>query len=172
VLRAKKEEMVATLNHLFEDTVLLVVTQPRGLTVAETNDLRHEMREAGAAFRVTKNRLARLALKGTRFEPLGDLFTGPTAVAISQDPVAAAKAAVGFAKRNEKLAIVGGALGNTRLDPDGVKALASLPSLDELRGNLLRLIATPATRLAGLLQAPGGQLARVLKARAEAGESA
>ncbi len=172
MLRAKKEQLVSSLHRTFEGAVLLVVAHQRGLSVADTDALRHEMRDAGATFRVTKNRLARLALKDTRFEGLSDLFSGPTAIAYSKDPVAAAKAAVTFAKKNHGLEIIGGALEGKLLDVREVNALASLPSLDVLRANLLRLINTPATRIAGLMQAPAGQLARVLKAHAESGEPA
>jgi large subunit ribosomal protein L10 len=170
--RTQKEKLVASLNQALSSTVAVVVTRQSGLTVAEATRLRRRMREAGASFKVTKNRLARLALKGTPFEGLAPMFTGPTAIAWSQDPVAAAKAAVEFAKTNEKLVIVGGALGAKALDVAGVKALATMPSLDELRAKLLALLQTPATRIAGVLQAPAGQLARVLKARAEKGEAA
>ncbi len=170
--RAKKEELVSSLRETFEGAVLLVVTHQHGLTVADSNSLRREMREAGATFRVTKNRLARLALKDTKFEALVELFSGPTAIAYSQDPVAAARASVAFSKKNHKLEIVGGALAGTLLDSRGVSELAALPSLDELRAGLLRMINTPATRIAGLMQAPGAQLARVLKAHADTGEAA
>jgi large subunit ribosomal protein L10 len=122
------------------------------------------MREAGGSFKVTKNRLAKIALKGTKFEGLADQFTGPTAIAVSSDPVAAAKIAVEFAKKNEKLQIICGSLETESLDADAVKALAKLPSLDELRGKLIGLIQAPATKIAGVLQAPGGQLARVFGA--------
>ena len=170
--RTQKEKLVASLNQALSATEAVVVTRQSGLTVAEATRLRRRMREAGASFKVTKNRLARLALKGTPFEGLAPMFTGPTAIAWSQDPVAAAKAAVEFAKTNEKLVIVGGALGAKALDVAGVQALATMPSLDELRAKLLALLQTPATRIAGVLQAPAGQLARVLKARAEKGEAA
>jgi large subunit ribosomal protein L10 len=170
--RTQKEKLVASLNQALSSTAAIVVTRQSGLTVAEATRLRRRMREAGASFKVTKNRLARLALKGTPFEGLAPMFTGPTAIAWSQDPVAAAKAAVEFAKTNEKLVIVGGALGAKALDVAGVQALATMPSLDELRAKLLALLQTPATRIAGVLQAPAGQLARVLKARAEKGEAA
>ena len=162
--RARKEELVATLHQTFRDTAILVVTEQSGLTVAEASELRRRMREAGATFRVTKNRLVRLALKGTKYEGLSDLFSGPTAIAFSDDPLAAAKVSVKFANENEKLAIKGGALGGELLDVAGVKALAALPSLDELRAMIISLIQTPATRIAGVLQAPGGQVARVLNA--------
>ena len=150
----------------------MVVTHQNGMTVEESTDLRRQMLAAGASFRVTKNRLARIAMKGTKFEGLDGLFTGPTAVAFSEDPVAAARVAVNFAKSNDKLTIVGGGLGEKELDQKGVEALAKLPSLDELRARIVGMISTPATRIAGLLQAPGGQLARVINAYAQKGDAA
>lgn len=162
--RARKEQLVTELQKTFESSNLVVVAQQSGLTVAEMSDLRKLMREAGASFKVTKNRLAKIALKGTRFEGLADSFTGPTAIAVSQDPVAAAKVAVEFADKNEKLQIVCGALDAEALDADRVKALARLPSLDELRGKIVGLLQAPATKVAGVLQAPSGQLARVFAA--------
>lgn len=168
--RAKKEQLVASLNAIFGEVSLLVVTRPSGLTVAEATDLRRQMREAGCGFKVTKNRLARLALKGTKFEPVSDLFDGPTAIAYSRDPVAAARIAVKYADANQKLAVVGGALDEKVLDVAAVTSLAKLPSLDELRAKLVGMLQTPATRVATVLQAPGGQLARVLSAHARASE--
>ncbi|MCG8548690.1 MAG: 50S ribosomal protein L10 [Alphaproteobacteria bacterium] len=162
--RAKKAELVAELQQTFESTNLIVVTHQSGLTVTEVSELRKQMREAGAAFKVTKNRLAKIALKGTKFEGLAEQFTGPTAIAVSSDPVAAAKVAVEYANKNEKLQIVCGALDEEALDADAVKALAKLPSLDELRGKIIGLVQAPATKIAGVLQAPGGQLARVFGA--------
>ncbi len=170
--RIQKEQLVATLNELFTSTTLMVVTCPIGLTVAQATDLRRRMREAGAGYKVTKNRLTRLALKGTKFEPLSDLFTGPTAIAYSEDPVAAAKVAVGFAEKNEHLSILGGAIGERVLDVGAVTRLAKLPSLDELRSSLLALFNTPATRIATVLAAPGTQLARVTNAYATKDEAA
>jgi large subunit ribosomal protein L10 len=170
--RSQKEKLVANLHSALSDTVCFVITHQTGLTVAEVTGLRRQMRNAGASFKVTKNRLARLALAGTKFEQLSTMFTGPTAIAYSRDPVAAAKVAVEFANKNEKLTIVGGALGSQRLDAGGIKSLATMPSLDELRGKLLGMLNTPATRIAGVLQAPGGQLARVLAAHAKQGEAA
>jgi large subunit ribosomal protein L10 len=170
--RTEKENMVSSLKDLFEGTNLMVVTQQSGLTVAESTDLRNQMREAGASFKVTKNRLARLALDGTKFAELTPLFSGPTAVATSEDSVAAAKVAVGFAKDNDKLVIVGGALDGELLEVDRIKALAALPSLDELRAKLVGMISTPATRIAQVLSAPGGQVARVISAYSEKGEAA
>ena len=169
---SNKEKLVAALNASLSDTVCFVITHQAGLTVSEVTGLRRQMRNAGASFKVTKNRLARLALAGTKFEQLSTMFTGPTAIAYSRDPVAAAKVAVEFANKNEKLTIVGGALGSQRLDAGGIKSLATMPSLDELRGKLLGMLNTPATRIAGVLQAPGGQLARVLAAHAKQGEAA
>jgi large subunit ribosomal protein L10 len=172
VERAQKQKLVETLQHDFANTVCVVVTHQTGLTVAEATQLRRQMRGAGANYRVTKNRLARRALAGTPFEALTPLFTGPTAIAFSRDPVAAAKVAVEFANRNDKLTIVGGLCGQP-LDAAGVRALAALPSVDVLRGKLIGLLQAPATRLATVLQAPAGQVARVLAAYAEkAGEPA
>ncbi len=165
--RARKEQLVAELNGTFAEATLVVVAHQSGLTVAESGDLRRQMRDAGAGYRVTKNRLAKRALAGTAYEGLSDLFQGPTAIAFSADPVAAAKVAAKYAKGNDKLTIIGGALGDKLLDTAGVQELAQLPSLDELRAQLIGLVSAPATRVAGVLQAPAGQLARVLKAYAD-----
>jgi len=162
--RTQKEGLVASLRATFDETNMVVVTHYSGLTVAEMGDLREQMREAGASFKVTKNRLTRLALEGTKYEGLSGLFTGPTAIAYSEDPVAAAKVAVKYSKGNEKLVVIGGALGSEVLDVNSVKALATLPSLDELRAKIVGMISTPATRIAGVLQAPAGQVARVIGA--------
>ena len=170
--RARKEELVTELNQSFAEAALVVVTQQTGLTVSESTELRARMREAGAGYKVTKNRLAKLALAGTLYEPIIDLFTGPTAIAYSADPVAAARVAVSYAKENDKLTVVGGAMGETLLDENAVRALASLPSLDELRGKLVGLLNAPATKVAGVLQAPAGQLARVFGAYANQDEAA
>ena len=170
--RLQKEELVNALNGVFDSANLVVVTRPLGLTVAESTELRSRMREAGALFKVTKNRLTRLALRGTRFEPLSDLFVGPTAIAYSEDPIIAAKVAVKFADDNEKLEIIGGGLYDQILDAGEVKDLAKLPSLDELRGKIVGVLNAPATKIAGVLQAPGAQLARVLQARASQDEAA
>ncbi len=169
--RTQKEKAIAALSKRVQDVSLVVVTRHNGLTVAEVTDLRRKMRAAGANFSVTKNRLARIALKGTQFENLDGLFKGPTAIAYSRDPVAAAKVATDYAKANEKLSILGAGLGTVVLNAEGVLALAKLPSLNELRAGLLGMINTPATRIAGVLQAPGGQLARVLSAYAKKDES-
>lgn len=165
--RAEKSQLVDTLSSVFKDTGVIVVAHYSGLSVAQMTALRARMREAGGGVRVAKNRLVKLALKGTDAESISDLFEGPTVIAFSKDPVAAAKVAIDFAKVNEKLVIRGGAMGRTALDADGVKALATLPSLDELRGKLVGLIASPATRVAQVLNAPAAQLARVLSAYAE-----
>lgn len=168
--RTEKADLVSSLHQTFEGASLVVVAHYSGLTVQELGDLRGRMREAGAQFKVTKNRLTRLALKDTKFEPLSDMFTGPTAIAYSEDPVAAAKVSVSFAKENDKLIVIGGAIDSEQLDANGVKALASMPSLDELRAKIVGMINTPATRIAGVLQAPGGQVARVISAYSQAGE--
>ena len=170
--RTEKQQLITSLHETLKKAELVVITQQTGLTVAEVTNLRRQMRQAGAGYKVTKNRLARLALDGTQFEGLKALFTGPTAIAYSADPVAAAKVAVTYANSNEKLTIVGGAMGSQVLDSDGVKALATLPSLDELRAKIIGMLQTPATRVAGVLQAPAGQLARVFKAYASKGETA
>ncbi|MBB4212402.1 LSU ribosomal protein L10P [Rhodothalassium salexigens DSM 2132] len=165
--RAQKRELVSDLHDVFSSAGVVVVTHYSGLSVAQMTDLRSRMRDAGASFKVTKNRLTRLALADTPVESVSDLFTGPTAIGVSDDPVAAPKVLAKFAKENDKLIILGGALGETRLDEAGVKALAELPSLDELRGKLVGLLQTPASRVAQVLQAPGGQVARVLSAYSE-----
>jgi len=170
--RSQKEKVVADLNQAFTDSQLLVITHQNGLTVAESSDLRNRMRAAEARFKVTKNRLARRALEGTRFEGLASHFVGPTAIAVSQDPVAAAKVVVKFAKENDKLVILGGALDDKELDVDSIKVLAALPSLDEARANIVGMLNTPATRIAGILQAPAGQVARVVGAYAAKGDAA
>lgn len=165
--RAQKQKVVEGLQRDLAGTVCVVITHQTGLSVAEVTLLRQQVRDAGASFRVTKNRLAKRALGGTPFESLSSMFTGPTAIAFSSDPVAAAKVVVGYANRNEKLRIVGGGLAGRLMDAAEVRELASLPSLDELRGKLIGLLQAPAARLARVLQAPAGQVARVLAARAE-----
>lgn len=170
--REEKTGLVAELRALFEDATLVVVTHYKGLTVPEVSDLRTRMREAGAGFRVTKNRLTRIALEGTEYAGLADAFVGPTAIAYSSDPVSAAKVATGFAKENEKLVIVAGGLGSQMLDVQAINALADLPSLEALRARLAGMIQTPATRIAGILQQPGGQVARLLSAYARKDEAA
>ncbi len=171
--RAQKSELVATLKSTFSETSVVIVTRNLGLTVAQSTALRTKMREAGASYRVSKNKLARIAAEGTAYSSLNDLLVGPTALSTSADPVAPAKVIVEFAKTNDKLEIVGGAMGDTVLDVAGVKALAQLPSLDELRAKIVGLIQAPATKIVQIVQAPGGQIARVLAAyAAKDGETA
>ena len=165
--RAQKAEAVAELNRTFNEVGVVVVTRNLGLTVAQSTVLRGKMRDAGASYKVSKNKLAKIALDGTDYLSLGDLLTGTVGLATSKDPVAAAKVAIDFAKTNDKFEIVGGAMGTTVLDAEGVKALASLPSLDELRAKIVGLIVAPSTKLATITQAPAAQLARVLSAYAE-----
>ena len=169
--RSGKKKLVSELQRSLDAANLVVVTRQNGLTVAEVTDLRRKMRSAGAGFKVAKNRLAQIALKGTRYEGLGKLLKGPTAIAFSSDPIAAAKVAVTYANSNDKLAIVGGSMGADLLGVDGVKALATLPSLDELRAKLVGLLQAPATRLAVVTAAPAAQLARVLGAYARKSEA-
>ena len=168
--RAQKQKTVESLHRALAETVCVVVTHQTGLSVAEATQLRQQVRNAGASYKVTKNRLAKRALEGTEFAGLSALFSGPTAIAYSADPVAAAKVVVGFANRNAKLSIVGGGLAGRELDAAAVKDLASLPPLDELRAKIVGLLQAPAQRIASILQAPGGQIARVLAAHAEAAE--
>jgi len=164
VEKAKKAEVVEDLNGIFAKAGSVVVAHYSGMTVAQMSDLRARMGAAGASFRVSKNRLAVRALKGTPIEGIAHLFKGPTGIAVSNDPIAASKVAVAYAKDNDKLVILGGAVGATALDVNGIKALASLPSLDELRGKIVGLLVAPATKIAGIVQAPAGQLARVIGA--------
>jgi large subunit ribosomal protein L10 len=166
VERAAKKELVTTLHEVFKTSGVVVVAHNKGLTVNQVNDLRGKMAKAGATVKVAKNRLAKIALDGTDAKGISDLFTGPTMVAYGMDPVSAPKVAADFAKANEKFVVLGGALGKTIMDAKGVKALAELPSLDQLRGKLIGLIQAPATKIAGVLAAPAGQLARVLNAYA------
>ena len=165
--RQEKAELIETLQTTLNASSTVVVTHQVGMTVAESSDLRAKMREAGAGFKVTKNRIAKLALKGTAYEDLESMFAGPTAIGTSADPVAAAKALVDFAKDNDKLTIIGGSMDGTPLDKAGVEALATMPSLDELRGKLVGLIQAPASKLARVTQAPAGKVARVVQARAD-----
>ena len=170
--RAQKADAVAELKSVFSEVGVVVVTRNLGLTVAQSTALRTKMREAGASYKVAKNRLAKLALDGTDAAGIKDLFVGPTMVAYAADPVSAPKVASAFAKGNDKFVVLGGALGKTVMDAAAVKALAELPSLDELRGRLIGLIQAPATRIAGVLQAPAGQLARVFNAYATKDQAA
>jgi large subunit ribosomal protein L10 len=166
--RTEKANLVAELKQVFSETSVVVITRNLGLSVAQSTDLRLRMRDAGAQFKVAKNRLALIALDGTRYQPIGELLKGPTALATSSDPVAAAKVAVDFAKTNDKLEILGGAMGDTVLDVDGIKALAALPSLDELRATIVGLVQAPASKIARTINEPGAQLARVFGAYAAA----
>jgi large subunit ribosomal protein L10 len=164
--RSQKADLVAELKQVFSETSVVVVTRNLGLTVAQSTDLRLRMRDAGAQFKVAKNRLALIALEDTRYKPIGDFLKGPTALATSPDPVAAAKVAVDFAKTTDKFEIVGGAMGDTVLDLEGIRALAALPSLDELRATLVGLIQAPASKIARTINEPGAQLARIFQAYA------
>jgi len=170
VEKAEKREFVTWLNGVFKDSGSVVVAHYAGLTVAQMSELRSKMRESGGSVKVAKNRLAKIALQGTESEGLADLFTGQTVIAYADDPVSAPKVAVEFAKANDKLVILGGAMGATKLDAESVKSLASLPSLDELRARLVGMISTPATRIAQIVNAPAGQLARVFGAYARKDE--
>jgi large subunit ribosomal protein L10 len=162
--RSEKADLVDELKRVFTETSVIVVTRNHGLSVAQSTDLRLKMRDAGAQYKVAKNRLALIALEETRYKPIGDLLKGPTALATSTDPVAAAKIAVDFAKTNDKLEIVGGAMGDTLLDVNGIKSLAALPSLDELRATVIGLIQAPASKIARTVAEPGAQLARIFAA--------
>ena len=165
--RAEKAAAVAELKQTFSSVGVVVVTRNNGMTVAQSTRLRNAMRDAGATYKVSKNKLARSALDGTPYLSLGDMLTGPVGLATSIDPVAAAKVVVDFAKTVDKFEIVGGAMGDTVLDLAGVQSLATLPSLDELRAKIVGLIVAPATKLATITQAPAAQIARVLSAYAE-----
>ena len=164
--RAEKAEAVATLKQTFNEVGVVVVTRNLGMTVAQSTALRIRMRDAGASYKVTKNTLTLIALEGTTYASIGDMLTGPTGLATSPDPVAAAKVAVDFAKTTDRFEIVGGAMGDTLLDASGVRALAELPSLDELRARIVGLIQAPATKIARTINEPGAMLARVIGAYA------
>jgi large subunit ribosomal protein L10 len=172
VERAAKKELVTSLNGVFKASSVVVVAHYSGLTVSQMQTLRKQMKQAGASVKVAKNRLAKIALEGTDAAVVVPLLKGPTVIAYSGDPVAAPKVAIDFAKTNEKFVILGGAMGTTVLNPDGVKALASMPSLDELRGKIVGLLQAPATKVAQLLNAPAAKLARVVQAYANKGEAA
>ena len=169
--RSGKQKLVSEIKETLSDANLVVITQQSGLTVTEVSDLRRKMRAAGAGYKVAKNRLAQLALKGTKYEGLETLLKGPTAIAYSTDPIAAAKVAVTYAKGNDKLTIVGGSMGTDVINAEGIKALATLPSLDELRAKLIAILQTPGTRIATVLQEPASQLARVVGAYAKKSEA-
>lgn len=165
--RSQKAESVAYLTELFNGAGVVVITRNLGMTVAQTTVLRTKMREAGATYKVAKNRLAKLAIQDTDYAGIGEFFTGPTAVAASSDPVAAARVIVDFAKTTDKIEILGGGMGSLLLDVNGIKALATMPSLDELRAKLIGLIQAPATKIAQVVTAPAAKLARVFAAYAE-----
>ena len=167
--RAAKKEAVTELNEVFKASNVVVVAHYAGLTVAQMQNLRKQARQAGASVKVAKNRLAKIALEGTDVASVAPLLKGPTVIAYSGDPVAAPKVVTDFAKANEKFVILGGAMGKTALNPDGIKALAALPSLDELRGKIVGLLVAPATKLAQLANAPAAKLARVVQAHATKG---
>ena len=162
--RSQKADSVAQLSEVFNQAGVVVVTRNLGLTVDQSTELRTKMREAGASYKVAKNRLAKLALKDTDYTGIEEFLNGPTALGYSEDPVAAAKAVVDFAKTTDKIEIVGGSMGATKLDEAGVKALASMPSLDELRGKIVGLVNAPATKVAQVVNAPAAKLARVFGA--------
>jgi large subunit ribosomal protein L10 len=172
VERAAKKEAVEALNGLFKTTGVAVVAHYSGLTVVQMQKLRSQMKQAGASVKVSKNRLAKIALEGTDVVAIGSLLKGPTVIATSNDPVAAPKVAVEFAKTNDKFVILGGSMGKTVLNVDSVKALAALPSLDELRAKIVGLIVAPATKIAQLTTAPAAKLARVVQAYASKSEAA
>ncbi|MBU75154.1 MAG: 50S ribosomal protein L10 [Rhodospirillaceae bacterium] len=165
--RQEKAELIETLQTTLNSSTTVVVAHQVGMTVAESSDLRSKMREAGAGFKVTKNRIAKLALNDTPHTALESLFTGPTAIGTSADPVAAAKVLVEYAKGNDKLTIVGGSMDGKSLDKAAVEALAKLPSLEELRGKLVGILQAPAAKIARVAQAPAGKVARVIKARSD-----
>jgi len=162
--RAAKSEQIAELGKVFKTTKVVVVAHYSGLSVSQMQILRRQMRQSGATVKVAKNRLAKIALEGSDVASIAPLLKGPALIAYSVDPVAAPKAAVDFAKANEKFVILGGAMGKTSLDPNGIKALAALPSLDELRGKIVGLIVAPATKIAQVVNAPAVKLARVVQA--------
>lgn len=165
--RTEKQETVAGLNAAFQGSDLVIVTHNNGLDAGQTYNLRNQTRTNGLSYKVAKNRLAKIAIKGTNFEGLFDMLNGPTGLVLSKDPVAGAKVVAAFAKENPNLVIVGGVMGTSVLDAKGINTLATMPSLDQLRGKLIGLIQAPATKIAGVVQAPAGQLARVMQAYAD-----
>ena len=170
--RAAKKELITSLHGVLKDTGVIVVAHNTGMVAAQSADFRKRVKEAGGAVKVAKNKLVKLALKDTGNADISGLMTGPIILAFSKDPIAAAKAAVAYAKVNDKLVILGGAMGKTLLDAKAVKALAELPSLDELRAKLIGLLNAPATKIARTIKEPGGQLARVIQAKASKSEAA
>ena len=168
--RAAKSELVTSLGEMFKSTQVVVVAHYSGLTVSQMQTLRRQMKQAGASVKVAKNRLAKIALEGSEVASIAPLLKGPTLIAFSGDPVAAPKVAVDFAKAHERFVILGGAMGKTALDTNGVRALAALPSLDELRAKLIGLIQAPATKIAQVVTAPAAKVARVVQAYASKSE--
>jgi large subunit ribosomal protein L10 len=167
--RTEKQQWIEGVNSDASNAAIVIVAHYKGLSVAEISDLRVNVRKAGAKLKVTKNLLAKRAIAGTQYAKLEDLFKGPTITAFADEPVSAAKVLSDFAKKNDKLVLLGGAFGETVLDKAGIQQLASLPSLDELRAKILSMIQTPATRIAAVLSAPAGQLARLQGAKAAQG---
>lgn len=167
--RAQKQASIESVNATLKKADIALVVHNNGLTVAQMSELRRKMREAGAEFKISKNRLAKIAAKDTKYESITELLKGPSAIATSTDPVSVAKGLVDFAKANDKLVIIGGAFGDQKLSTKEIEALAKLPSLNELRAKIVGILQTPATRIAGILQAPGGQVARVISAHATKG---
>ena len=165
--RSDKNNFVQKLKDELSGASSVIVSHYAGLSVLETDNLRKEMRNNGAKFRVTKNRLTKIALNNTPYESIADLFTGPTAIAYSSDPVAPAKVSVNFEKKLENFKIIGGGYDGEKIDLDKINFLASLPSLDQIRGKLLGLLNAPAQKIASVVQAPGGQLARLVNARSK-----
>ncbi|MFV9875772.1 MAG: 50S ribosomal protein L10 [Rickettsiales endosymbiont of Dermacentor nuttalli] len=158
----QKKQIVLRLGQSISSTNTVIVSHYQGLTVKEITELRRNVQEIGGNFKVTKNSLIRLTVKNTKFESLSSLFLGPTAIAFSGNSVALAKALVDYAKGNEKFIIKGGIIDNKLIDTNDIKALAALPSLEELRAKIIGTIIAPATKLVSVLQAPAGQLARML----------
>lgn len=164
ISRAQKLAITEDVTARLSDSEVVIVTKNNGMTVAQVSELRNKAREAGASYKVAKNRLVKRILPDTRYGSLEQYFTGPTGITTSEQPVMAAKTIVEFAKDNEQLEIIAGAYGDKELSIDEIKALAKMPTLDELRAKIISIINTPATRIAGVTQAPAGQLARVISA--------
>ncbi|MBC7154111.1 MAG: 50S ribosomal protein L10 [Rhodobacteraceae bacterium] len=160
--RAQKEKVVEELGQIFESSGVVVVAHYEGMTVAQMQGLRAQMRDAGGSVRVAKNRLAKIALEGQPCASLADLLTGMTVLAYSEDPVAAAKVADAYAKTNDKFVILGGAMGSSALDPAGVKAVAAMPSREELIAQIASCLGAPASAIAGAIGAPGSNIAGIL----------
>lgn len=170
--RASKEKIVSSLNKAFDESNFLIVTQNEGLTVEEMSSLRRNLRESNTSFRVAKNSLAKIAANKTAAEPLEELFNGPTAIAFSDELTSSPKIIVDFAKDHEKLSIVGGLMDGKLIDSEVIKQLAALPSMDELRSKIIGVLNAPATKVAVILNRPGGQLAQVLSAKSQQEETA